>query len=197
MTRLAAMMTSWLRRERLASGNSALWPVLLVLIFVSLATLYAGIVPPFEGPDSGAHFRYIAYLRQHRDLPSISPQTAGISHELVLQPPLYYALAAILTPDRAIEPALHMEAVNPYYGLGLSRRATVTEPGAPAFAWALWIARGVALIGGLLAVVGTWLLIREWLPGSPWAALALAVIWVMRSLPGALDGWQPDGQRPG
>ncbi len=154
---------------------SLFWPALLLLTFAVLVGVYANLVPVFEGPDSGAHFRYIAYLRQARSLPLLDAQTGAISHELIQQPPLYYALAAILTPTSQIEPALQLEVVNPYYSMGLSKRATVTLPGAPV-APTLWIARVVSALGGLLAVFGTWGLVRELLPTVPWAALAGASV---------------------
>lgn len=163
------------RVYRPASGASPLWPALLLLAFVLLVGIYANLVPVFEGPDSGAHFRYIAYLRQRGTLPSLDTQTGAISHELIQQPPLYYALAALLTPTSQIEPALRLEVVDPYYSMGLSKRATVTLPGAPAVP-ALWIARLVSALGGLLAVFGTWGLVRELLPTAPWAALAGASV---------------------
>jgi 4-amino-4-deoxy-L-arabinose transferase-like glycosyltransferase len=147
--------------------------MLLLVVFLSLASVYASLIPPFEGADSGGHFRYIAYLRQYQRLPPLSLETASFSHELVLQPPLYYLLSAILTPADAIDPALKLELVNPYYPLGLSKRATVSEPGAPADTLGLWIARYVSILGGMLAVLGTWLLVRE-LTASPWLALAAA-----------------------
>jgi len=142
---------------------------------VAFVGVYANLVPVFEGPDSGAHFRYIAYLRQRKTLPSLDAQAAAISHELIQQPPLYYALAAILTPTNQIEPALRLEVANPYYSMGLSKRATITLPGA-SVAPALWIARLVSALGGLLAVFGTWGLVRELLPAAPCAALAGASV---------------------
>jgi 4-amino-4-deoxy-L-arabinose transferase-like glycosyltransferase len=159
-----------------ASAGSPLWIILLLVVFVALATLYAGLAPPFEGPDSGAHFRAVAYLRQHEGLPSINSETAGISHELILQPPLYYALTALLTPTQALAPAQGLEVLNPYYRLGLSHRVTISVPGEPSTAFALWLARFVAMAGGLLTVLGTWLLVRELLPGSPGIALAAAAV---------------------
>ena len=151
-----------------------IWPALLVGVFLGLAIFYAALVPPFEGADSGGHFGYIAYLRQQRALPTADAETAAFSHELILQPPFYYLLAAVMTPSSAIEPGLQLNRVNPYYRLGLSRRATYSSPGAPPTTLALWIARLVSIIGGALAVLGTWLLVRELLPHAPWAALAAA-----------------------
>jgi len=172
---VSAGVRNWVDAERLRSGSSPVWIILLVVAFLSLAIVYAGLTPPFEGADAGGHFRYIAFLCHQRRLPSIDLETAAASHELVQQPPLYYALAALITPDTALAPALAQEVVNPYYGLGLAHRATVSVPGDALDLRALWIARYVSIAGGALAVLGTWLLVYELLL-NPWAAFAAASI---------------------
>jgi 4-amino-4-deoxy-L-arabinose transferase-like glycosyltransferase len=156
-------------------GRPHIGLILLSLAFVALALLYAAYTPLYEGPDSGGHFGYIAYLREQHRLPPLDLPTANFSHELVQQPPFYYTLAALLTPSGAISPALQLNVPNPYYQLGLSKRASVSLPEAPAGATvALWIARLVSILGGLLTLIGTWLLARELFPASPTVALAVA-----------------------
>ncbi|MGB0383591.1 MAG: glycosyltransferase family 39 protein [Ardenticatenaceae bacterium] len=163
--------------------NPRLQISIISIIFVLFVLCYHSLIPFFEGPDSGAHFRYIEYLHNTPQRPPLTSESAGISHQLVQQPPLYYALAAILNANRELSEALSQEIANPYYLLNLSRRATVSAPVAPAPAALvpLRIAVLVSMVGGLLTVVGTWLLVREWLPDEPLLAAAAAVV----------VGWNP------
>jgi hypothetical protein len=101
--------------------------VLLLLLFCLLATSYGAVIPLFEGPDENAHFGYIAYLHQMGRLPALTPETAAISHELVQQPPLYYGLAALLNRGQKLETARQLEHRNPYAGIGMSKRHTISQ----------------------------------------------------------------------
>lgn len=151
--------------------------IAVTVVFVLLTTAYSLVVPFYEGPDAGGHFRYISYLREHWRRPPLTRATAAISHELVQQPPLYYALAAAVMPAGLLPQAHALEIENPYYEKGMSKRATIIEPDAPASgAVPLWIARAVAALGGLVTVVATWVLVRELLPDAPHVALGAAAV---------------------
>lgn len=150
---------------------------LIMLLFVGLVGVYASIVPPFEGPDSGSHFRYIVFLQQNWQRPPLTAESAKYAHEMVQQPPLYYGLSAALLTSFNLDAALALDQPNPYYQLGLSHRATITDSEHP---WTtevpIWIARFVAMLGGLLAVISTFLLIRLLFPDQaylPWAGAAV------------------------
>ena len=150
---------------------------LIALLFVMLVGVYATIVPPFEGPDSGSHFRYIVFLQQSWQRPPFTAESAKAAHEMVQQPPLYYGLSAVLLAPFDLSPAVALDQPNPYYQLGLSHRATITDSDHPWMAEIpIWIARFVAMLGGLLAVVSTFLLIRLLFPDQtflPWAGAAI------------------------
>jgi hypothetical protein len=149
--------------------------VILLAAYLALALVYAAQIPYFEGPDEGAHFRYVAYLNRARQLPPLDAATAAFSHELVQQPPLYYLAAAALTLGRPLDETLTLELVNPQKGLAGNRRATVSVPGLPtAAAEPLLIARGLSLVFGALTVVGAWWLARSAFPGRAWLPLAVA-----------------------
>lgn len=161
------------------SGPSAIRVELLgiVFLFTLLAGIYASRVPPLEGPDAGSHFRYIVFLAENWQRPSLTSETANYAHELVQQPPLYYGVvAALLTPFDP-ESALVLEQPNVYYGLGLSSRATITDTTQTwTTALPIWIARVVSMLGGILAAVSTFLLIRLLLSDQPtlaWAGTAV------------------------
>ncbi|MBW7883345.1 MAG: hypothetical protein H3C34_12040, partial [Caldilineaceae bacterium] len=146
-------------------------------LFLVFVLLYAQVVPPLEGPDAGAHFRYAIYLRDH-GLPPLDAERAEISHQLVQQPPLYYGLVAAASLFSPGDETLGLEELNPYLEKGLSRRATVTplEPPSLTVAWPLYAAVIIATVGGLLAVAGTWLLVHAMMPHTPLLATAAAVV---------------------
>ncbi len=156
------------------------WAIaLLMSLFLGLVITYAALIPPLEGFDALAHYRYITYLRAHRQLPLLGRSTANLSYELVAQPPLYYTLAALASVGSPLAEsvALAAKSANPYHDKVLSQRLTVTLPERTwAGIWPLWIARGVAMLGGLLAVLGTWLLTRTLFPRAPTLAIATTSI---------------------
>ncbi|MCC6455329.1 MAG: glycosyltransferase family 39 protein [Caldilineaceae bacterium] len=156
--------------------SSALLGLLLVL-FMALGMVYSWVIPLYEGPDEYAHLKYVGYLRQEKELPKLDEATAHISHELVQQPPLFYALAAAASAWLPVDVALANAEVDPYVDKNLSHRAYLTLPDAPVEGtWAVRAARMVSLLGAMLALLGTWLLVRRLLPQMPWAAYVAVVL---------------------
>ena len=69
------------------------WILGIVLVLhLLLATLWSVTVPPFETPDEPGHARYVNFLLEHRRLPVAGEEAPGEAH----QPPLYYAVAAVV-----------------------------------------------------------------------------------------------------
>lgn len=146
-------------------------------VFATFIALYALAAPPFEAPDAGAHYAYIVFLHQQHTLPAIDETHAAISHQLVQQPPLYYALAATATAWLPAEKGTELLLPNPHYLRGLTTRATATVHDASPEAWlAVWIARVISALGGVLALNATVLLVRVLFPAAPWLALAVASV---------------------
>ncbi|MBN1218307.1 MAG: hypothetical protein JXM69_05225 [Anaerolineae bacterium] len=71
---------------------------LILLAFIILAVSYSLVTPPFEAGDESRHYAVVKYMADTGRLPIQQPGEAQIhwSHE-GNQPPLYYALAALLT----------------------------------------------------------------------------------------------------
>lgn len=153
------------------------WLTALAALYLALGLVWLWVVPPLDGPDAGGHLRYIAWLQDNRRLPRLTPEEAARSHELVQQPPLYYAAAALLTPRAWLERAQVFIIENPYVAEGSAHRNTVVLPGTPRSALAaLAIPRLLALSGGLLCVIAAWLLARASCPGRPGLALTAAAL---------------------
>src|SRR5262245_3031782 len=81
--------------SKLLTLNSQL--TVLLLAFLSLATVYSLIVPLGEGPDEPGHAAYVFFLAREGRLPvqRAAPDTSDVPGE-GHQPPLAYALAAPL-----------------------------------------------------------------------------------------------------
>ena len=152
---------------------------LLLGAYLILAAAYGLATPDLEAPDAGAHFRYVAFLHDHPQLPTSDLSTALVSHELVQQPPLYYALVAALLPGADVQATVAYEQAvqTPYFERGLGKRATVSPPDTdPGVVWPLRLARGVSLAGGLLMVVATWLLARSLFKARTALPLAITAV---------------------
>jgi 4-amino-4-deoxy-L-arabinose transferase-like glycosyltransferase len=150
---------------------------LLIALFVGLGAIYVWTIPLFDGPDEYAHFAYIGYLAQEKQLPRLDEASARISHQLIQQPPFFYAMTTLAVGWLPIREALAGAVPNPYLEKGLSYRAYLTLPdAAPESRWAPYGARLVSLLGATLAVLGTWMLVRRLLPQAAWAAYVAAAL---------------------
>jgi 4-amino-4-deoxy-L-arabinose transferase-like glycosyltransferase len=100
------------------------WPLLLIVpVFVALGVLYSVTVPIFETPDEPLHYAYVYRLAQGQGLPPISLSANEWEQGEAHQPPLYYAIGALLTRGITIAPDEALYVRNPYSARG--------EPDAP------------------------------------------------------------------
>ena len=125
--------------------------------FIALTAAYAAVtvwfifqVPAFAPPNEHLHYEYVALLRRTGQLPDLATSTRMDERH---QPPVYYALTALLslpfpTPrlDTEMDP-------NPYYLVthegNLNRQAGVN----PATAPILYVGRLVSLALGVLSLI--------------------------------------------
>jgi hypothetical protein len=164
------------RAERLALTG-------LLAVTLLLMALYARVIPPLEGFDADAHYLAALYLRENGRLPPLEREIIPISYELISQPLLYHGLVALaiwpwpVQPTRELTEAL----VNPYFDKSMSLRQMLVLPAGdpinqPLAALPIRIASLVSMLGGLLAVYGTWRLGRALVPAQWSFALATAAI---------------------
>lgn len=95
------------------------WPLLAVLaVYLLLSLGYNAASPIFEPPDESTHFRYVKYLLDHRQLPAIVDGPNRDELWGLHQPPLYFAISAVLfSPFKMIAPDDFL-ARNPHVSLG-------------------------------------------------------------------------------
>ncbi len=122
------------------------------------------LTPPLDAPDAPGHLAYAAYLAEGGGLVTLQ-EAAEISHEMVQQPPLYYALAALFDHNGSMALALQYAPENPYIVDCVGHKTTVLLPDMPSLAQiGFLIPRLLSLLGGLLAVAGCWLWLARALP---------------------------------
>ena len=152
------------------------WVLLPILaIFIFLATTDNLVTPPFEGTDEHRHYAYVRHLAQGRGFPPRDvPITDNVSYgafQEAGQPPLYYAIAALVTvgipgADRveaALRPNAHFGFPAPVSRIdnrnlwlrSAGRRSPLAAMD-PGFLLAIHSARVVSLWFGVVAVLGTY-----------------------------------------
>jgi hypothetical protein len=156
---------------------------LLLVAFVLLTILYSLNTPLFEAPDEPWHYAYVRWLAEGHGLPRWDDDASGAYQE-VAQPPLYYAVAALVSSpvDDADLPELFWH--NPQFGYQAGgtvndNKNMLIHTGRENLPWqgavlAVRLVRSVSLLFGLLAVAATYGLAREAAPGRPWLALVAA-----------------------
>ncbi len=71
--------------------------VVLLVLFVCLAATYSLVTPLFEAPDELFHYAFVQHLADGQGLPVQDPANPGLWQQEGSQPPLYYALAALVS----------------------------------------------------------------------------------------------------
>jgi 4-amino-4-deoxy-L-arabinose transferase-like glycosyltransferase len=147
--------------------------VVILVLFVVLATGYSVIVPLGEAPDEVPHFTYIRYLAQHGRLPVGAEEHEGF------QPPLYYMIGAastfwIDTGDfvvRANGDYSFTEDVPPFNLL-----LHATQESFPYHGWAMaWhLIRFLSVLMGATTVWATYFIAREVFPEDKYIAVGAA-----------------------
>ena len=168
--------------ERLRSN----WPILVVMvIFVLLAGTYSVITPMFEAPDEMHHYFYVKHLADRNPLPIQDATQESLWAQEGSQPPLYYALAALVTS--------WIDAGDPLDLLWLNQHANLGDPQQPGNknrvihteqeAWpyqgmvlAVHVVRWLSVLMGAGTVYLTYRLADDLLPGRPGLPLAAAAL---------------------
>ena len=144
------------------------WCLLLIIfLFLMLASLYSGVTPPFEGPDEAQHIAYIEWLvREKRFPPQGEAAWETPLEQEAGQTPLYYLIASIPArvvgvdePTAVYRPNPHFSAPFPRDVFDNDNRAihdpTVVLPLKGGWL-ALYLSRAVTILFGVLLVVSTY-----------------------------------------
>lgn len=161
------------------------WALLLWGLNLALGSLYALSTPPYEASDEQWHVPYVLALADGAGLPVQRPGTQQPWRQEGSQPPLYYALAALLSFGVDTSDRSSVLLPNPHPDIGrLTRDGNVAMavhrpgegPGSGGLLLAVALSRGASLLLASFTVPLTYLLARSTLPASPWAAVAAAAL---------------------
>ncbi len=161
----------------------------LLVVFSIFALTYSLVIPLFEGPDEDDHFRYTQYLADHRALPVQKFEMGGgeAGHQ-GWQPPLYYALAALVispldTSDYAER--LQRNPAQSFTGdIACCGRNLYFHFDAEDFPYqrttlAVHLARGVTILFGVVCVYAIYALTLTLFPAQKYLALATTAFAVL------------------
>jgi Dolichyl-phosphate-mannose-protein mannosyltransferase len=160
--------------------------IVLLCAFTALAITYSVAVPLFEGPDEDDHFRYVKYLADHHALPvQLFQPGGGEAGHQGWQPPLYYALAAlVISPVNTSDfeqhlwrnPASSFQGDPACCGRNLYFHTRAEDFPYTGTTLAVHLARGVSILFGVLTVAGIYALMLTLLPAQDGLALAAAAV---------------------
>jgi 4-amino-4-deoxy-L-arabinose transferase-like glycosyltransferase len=167
------------------------WPLAgVVLVYIILAAVYGFLTPPFEGPDEPQHFAYVMWLASGKGLPPQGEAAWDTPMEQEAgQTPLYYLVASLPARlfDTAVPAAIYRP--NPYFpGPALENKFDNDNRAVHSLAekqpfqgqWpALYLARLVTLLFGILLVVSVYFLavqVRPFQPAFAYSAAALVAL---------------------
>ncbi|NLG48946.1 MAG: DUF2142 domain-containing protein [Chloroflexi bacterium] len=115
----AKQANTWLHRRSSREVRQH-WPLLLILpIFVALGVLYSVVTPIFEVLDEPMHFRYAKRLADGEGLPTSTPTQDSWEQAQAHQPPLYYAVGALLIAPIDTGPSDTLYEPNPFSASGM------------------------------------------------------------------------------
>ncbi len=138
---------------------------LLLLAFCILTLLHNGATPIFEAPDEVWHYAFVRWLVKGHGLPSLDDDASGAGQEAA-QPPLYYAVAALLSAPFDDSDLDTLFWHNPHFGYqaldnALDNKNMLIHTEAERFPWrgatlAIHVTRLTSLLLGVLTVLAAW-----------------------------------------
>lgn len=158
---------------------------LVLFLFFILGVTYSVVVPPFEASDEKWHYPMVKFVADYAVLPVQEPGVETPWRQEGSQPPLYYALAALVTSwidTSDIETVRHL---NPHADAGATPDGNVNlavhVPAREAFPWrgtllAVHIVRLVSVLMSTAAVYLTFLIASEVVPRQPALAIGTAAV---------------------
>ncbi len=176
----------------LKSRTYNLQPLAIALIlatFIVLGVLYSVITPIFEASDELWHYPFVKHLADGNGLPVQDANVDQPWRQEGSQPPLYYALSALVTfwidTDDAYEGHPPLLWYNPHVDNGLltadGNTNLVVHSRQEAFPWhgtalAVHLIRFLSVLMGAATVLLTYLIALEVFPGREALALGAAAI---------------------
>ncbi len=90
----------------------------VIVVYALLAVIYSVAIPLFETPDENHHAEYVRHLAAGEGLPVLDPGHSGPLAQEGGQPPLYYALGALLIRGGGLAWEETLPVRNPHANVG-------------------------------------------------------------------------------
>jgi hypothetical protein len=156
----------------------------ILVAFILLSTTYSVVTPIFEAPDELQHYFFVQHLADGEGLPIITGPVPDIQAE-VHQPPLYYALGALVTFWIDTGPLTDFVWRNPHAQIGVPTASgnvnMVIHSPEESFPYrgitlAVHLVRLLSMLMGAATVLTTYCIARQIMPQRKELAIGAAVI---------------------
>jgi 4-amino-4-deoxy-L-arabinose transferase-like glycosyltransferase len=170
------------RLAKIVAQHKAITTILVA--FILLSTTYSVVTPIFEAPDELQHYFFVQHLADGEGLPVITGPVPDIQAE-VHQPPLYYALGALVTFWIDTGPLTDFVWPNPHAQIGVPTASGNVnmvvhsdEEGFPyrGVTLAVHMVRLLSVVMGAATVLVTYCIARQIMPQRNELAIGAAVI---------------------
>ncbi len=157
-----------------------LLPVILIA-FIAAGILYGLSTPFLDVSDEVRHYAMVEQLAQGKGLPVQNPSQHGFYEQEGSQPPLYYALMALVARPFSRSDFMHLAQFNPHARLGRADTTSnwnqLIHTPAENYPWhgTVLVVQLIRLFGvlmGAASVACTYLVARELAPNRSWAPYA-------------------------
>jgi hypothetical protein len=161
---------------------------LILALYLLLGLTYSIVTPLFEASDELWHYPMVRHIADHGSLPVQDPQATDAEQpwrQEGSQPPLYYALGALLTSWIDTGDMPQVRRLNPHADNGIitqdGNTNLVIHTDREAFPWrgtalAVHLVRFASVLMGAGTVLFTYLIAREVFPGREAIALGAAAL---------------------
>ncbi len=95
--------------------------VIIVILYLILGIAYSLVTPVFEASDELWHYPFVRHLANGGSLPVQSPDQLGPWRQEGSQPPLYYALGALVTFWIDTDDIESVRQINPHADMGIPK----------------------------------------------------------------------------
>jgi len=157
--------------------------IVILFLYLVLATVYSVVTPLFEASDEMWHYPFVKHLADGGGLPVQDPQNLGPWRQEGSQPPLYYALSALVSAWVDTSDVEELIWRNPHADIGLPTADgninMVIHTEREAFPWsgtalAAHLVRLFSVLLGAVTVLATYLAAREINPANQPMAVGAA-----------------------
>jgi len=179
-----AMIARSQQKPRATAGLAAHAGLLVVLaLYLVLGMVYSRTTPIFEASDEVWHYPFVKHLADGNGLPVQRVDQVGPWRQEGSQPPLYYALGALVTFWVDTSDMDSVRWINPHANMGIPTadrnvNMVIHPDGQPlrGTVLAVHLVRWMSVLMGAVTVIMGYLLARQLLPQDPVVATAAAAL---------------------